>query len=204
MPLNQPKYVKSVCIFCGSRSGRDPVHKNAAIELGQLLAKNRIRLVYGGGHVGLMGIIADEVLTNGGHVTGVIPEFLERLEVGHNGLTEKIETNSMHVRKQRMFDLSDAFISMPGGLGTLDETFEIITWKQLRLHNKPIIIMDNCGYWQPLEALIQSTINDGFADPQATQLYSIVDGPDQALKALEINTSHPETFAAETAKPERF
>jgi len=204
MTIKQPKYVKSVCIFCGSRPGTNPVHRNAAIRLGQLLSKNGIRLVYGGGHVGLMGIIADQVLENGGQVIGVIPEFLERLEVGHDGLTEKIKTDSMHTRKQRMFDLSDAFISMPGGLGTLDETFEIITWKQLRLHNKPIIIMDNDGYWQPFEELIQSAINGGFADVKAAQLYTTANGPDQALKALEIDVHQPQISSLDTAKPERF
>jgi len=197
-------HIRAVCVFCGSRFGANTRFKKTAARLGQLLAENNIRLIYGGGHVGLMGTIADNVLENGGKVTGIIPEFLESLEVGHDGLSEKIETDSMHSRKRRMFEMSDAFLTMPGGLGTLDETFEIITWKQLRLHNKPVIILDDNGYWQPFQKLITSTIENGFADESAARLYTTVNSADEAISVLKSGTPQHPGQGPGTAKPERF
>jgi len=152
--------ISSLCVFCGSRVGNDPAYSAVARELGAEMAKRNIRLVYGAGNIGIMGELAEEVQCNGGKITGVIPEFLDRLEVGRKESDEFIVTTSMHDRTARMFEASDAFVSLPGGLGTLDETFEIITWRQLGLHDKPIIILDVNGYWSPLSALIESSIDN--------------------------------------------
>ena len=142
--------IKSVCVYCGSSSRVRQSYKDAAVELGLILAREGIRLVYGGGQVGIMGIIADTVLKNGGEVTGIIPHFLNESEVGKADVTELIAVDSMHVRKQIMAEKSDAFIVLPGGFGTLDEFFEILTWRQLKLHDKPIVIADVESYWAPL------------------------------------------------------
>ncbi len=166
--------IKSLCVFCGSREGVDTAYREAAIRLGELMAAAGVRLVYGGGSIGLMGVIADTVLAAGGEVTGVIPDFLMDDEVGHHHLTEQIITGSMHDRKRRMFELADGFVVMPGGLGTLDETFEIVTWKQLRLHDSPIIILDVGGYWTPLRALIDGIIEAGFAPLPTSSLFQVV------------------------------
>ena len=122
--------------------GADPVHEAAARRLGEQMAERGVTLVFGGGRIGLMGVVADAVLAGGGRAIGVIPEFLKDLEVGNDDVTEQIVTGSMHERKTRMFELSDGFVVLPGGLGTLDETLEIITWKQLRLHSKPVVIVN--------------------------------------------------------------
>ena len=137
--------IQSVCVYCGSASDGPESHRNAAAQLGAALAENNIRLVFGGGHVGLMGIAADAALAAGGEVIGVIPDFLRDRELGHEGCDDLIVTPSMHSRKQKMAELSDGFAILPGGLGTLDEAFEIITWKQLNLHDKPIVIADIDG-----------------------------------------------------------
>ena len=139
----------SLCIYCGSRAGKDPVHRAAAERLGTLLGERGVRMVYGGGRVGLMGVAADATLAAGGEVIGVIPEHLHQREVAHHGIGELVVVGSMHARKERMFDLADAFAVLAGGLGTLDEAIEVITWKQLGLHRKPIVLLDGNGYWRP-------------------------------------------------------
>lgn len=179
------KSITSLCVFCGSRFGGDPAYEETARELGAVMADRGIRLVYGGGSVGLMGVVANSVLENGGEVTGVIPQFLQDLEVGKSDVTELIITDNMHSRKHKMFDLSDGFISLPGGLGTLDETFEIMTWKQLKVHAKPIIILDVAGYWSDLTHLIDATIDKGFADQSAHQLYQIAQNTAEVFAALD-------------------
>jgi uncharacterized protein (TIGR00730 family) len=176
--------ILAVAVFCGSRSGNDPAYSTAAQALGQGLARAGIRLVYGGGRIGLMGIMADAALAEGGAVTGVIPEFLTRREVAHAGITELVVTDSMHSRKQRMFEAADAFISLPGGLGTLDETIEIITWRQLRLHAKPILICDVAGSATPFLAMIDAAIQSDFAASEARQLYEVLDGVPAVLQRL--------------------
>jgi len=176
--------IRSLCVLCGSRDGSDPVYRQAAIDLATLMVQRGVRLVYGGGSIGLMGVIADTVLAEGGEVVGVIPDFLIRWEVGHCKLTELIVTDSMHDRKRKMFEMADAFVVLPGGLGTLDETFEIITWKQLRLHDCPIVVFDVDGYWAPLMALIQHAIGTGFAHPGTLDLFSVVDTPEAVLDAV--------------------
>ena len=138
--------IASLCVYCGSRFGERPDYRETAVHLGQEIARQGIRLIYGGGHVGLMGAVADAVLEAGGHVVGVIPKHLQDWEVGHKGLTEMHVVDSMHSRKQLMFELSDGFVALPGGIGTLDETFEIMTWRQLRLHDKPLVILDQDGF----------------------------------------------------------
>lgn len=177
--------ISAICVFCGSRTGSDPAYENAARTLGRLMAEKDIRLVYGGGHVGLMGVIADAVLDAGGQVTGVIPDFLRRREVGRDDLTDLVITDSMHSRKQRMFELADAFVALPGGLGTLDETIEVATWKQLGLHAKPIVILDAAGYWGALSALLTSVVKGGFAYGDIQTLWSVVDSAEQVFDAID-------------------
>ena len=167
--------IRSVCVYCGSSSRVPDSHKRAAQELGRLLAERGIGLVYGGGRVGLMGIIADTVLEGGGEVVGIIPHHIQALEIEHTQLTELHVVDSMHTRKRMMFDRSDAFIALPGGLGTLDEVFEMLTWRQLKLHDKPIIFVDHDGYWQPLLQTIEHMIRVGFVRPEHRGLYDVVD-----------------------------
>jgi uncharacterized protein (TIGR00730 family) len=176
--------ITAVAVYCGSRTGDDPAYRIAAQALGEGLARAQIRLVYGGGGIGLMGVLADAVLGAGGEVVGVIPEFLTRREVAHGGNTELIVTDSMHSRKLKMFELADAFISLPGGLGTLDETIEIITWRQLGLHSKPILICNVAGSAAPFLAAIESAIAAGFAGPEVRELYQVLDGPEAVLRRL--------------------
>ncbi len=183
--------IRSVAVFCGSRMGTDPDYAEAMRTLGRGLAAAGIRLVYGGGRIGLMGILADAAVEAGGEASGVIPDFLQRLEVAHQGLTDLEITDTMHSRKKRMSDLADAFVTMPGGLGTMDETIEIITWRQLKLHDKPILICDVNGSARPLLAAIEATIDMGFAHPSARELYEPVDGVAAVLARL---TALPETL----------
>ena len=190
--------ISSLCVFCGSKTGQDPAHGAAAQRLGELMAARGVTLVYGGGRIGLMGIVADAVLAGGGRVIGVIPEFLKDLEVGNDSVSEQIVTESMHERKTRMFELADGFVVLPGGLGTLDETLEIVTWKQLRIHSKPVVVLNSGGYWSALSDLVRSTIDGGFAHPAVEELFTVVDAADDVFKALaaqpepreEVLTSH--------------
>jgi len=177
--------IRSICVFCGSKTGADPAYEAAALKLGDMIAERGIRLVYGGGCIGLMGLVAERVAAGGGEVIGVIPDFLMKLEVGNEKVGELIITDSMHSRKRRMFELSDGFVSLPGGLGTLDETFEIITWKQLQLHAKPIVVLDVAGYWNGLGRLVEDTIEGGFAHAKVRDLYSAVSTPEAVFAALE-------------------
>ncbi len=174
----------SLCVFCGSKKGADPAHAAAARRLGQLMAEKGVRLVFGGGRIGLMGVLADAVLAGGGRVVGVIPEFLMALEVEHTGVDEIIVAGSMHERKRRMFELSDGFVVLAGGLGTLDETLEIVTWKQLQLHAKPVVVVNTGGYWSGLTAMVRQTVDGGFAHAGVMELFSVVDTPDEVFAAL--------------------
>lgn len=176
--------IRSVAVFCGSRPGRSPAYRAAAQQLGEGLARAGIRLIFGGGRVGLMGAVADATLAAGGHVIGVIPDFLQQSEVAHAGLQELIITDSMHTRKRRMFELSDAFVSFPGGLGTFDETFEILTWRQLRLHDKPILVCDVDGSAAALLGLIEASILDGFAPADAAEFFEVARGVPALLDRL--------------------
>jgi uncharacterized protein (TIGR00730 family) len=175
---------RTVCVFCGSSDLAARSHRLAAARLGRRFAHAGIELVFGGGRVGLMGVIADAALAAGGRVVGVIPDHLVKDEVGHGRVSELIVTRTMHERKQTMFARSDAFVVLPGGPGTLDETFEILTWRQLRLHDKPVVICDLGGYWTPLTALIDHMIRRRYLRPDFRSFYSVVPGVDAVLPAL--------------------
>jgi hypothetical protein len=178
--------VQSVCVYCGSSSRVAESYREAARQLGEALARQGIELVYGGGRIGLMGICADAALAAGGRVTGIIPRHLHDVEVGHQGATRLLVTENMHERKRLMFEMSDAFLVLPGGLGTLDETFEIVTWRQLALHDKPIIVVDIEGYWRPFRALVQHVVDEGFARPTVLSLFKVVPSIEEAFTALEL------------------
>ena len=176
--------IKSICVFCGSSSAVAEIHKDAARRFGAILAENGVRLIYGGGRIGLMGLVADGAAQAGGEVIGVIPDFLERIEVGNREINELVVTDSMHARKAKMYELADAFVTLPGGLGSLDETFEVITWTQLKLSAKPFVVVNIDGYWQPLLALIDHVIAAGFARPANRDILQVVDDVEAVLPAL--------------------
>lgn len=192
----------SIVVFCGSRAGRDPAWKEAAAELGQGLARAGCRLIYGGGRLGLMGVVADAVLDAGGDVLGIIPEFLTAMEVAHERVTELVVTDSMHSRKRRMFELADAFVTLPGGLGTLDETVEIITWRQLGLHDKPVFICNVGGWADALLGAFETAVNDGFAGQSARLLYDVFADVPAVLEALAAlpQTALPGQSAADSGR----
>ena len=154
--------IGSLCVYCGSRVGNDPRNVAVAAELGRLMAAAGVRLIYGGGSVGLMGTVADAVMANGGEVLGVIPKGLFRTEIGHPGITELVEVGSMHERKARMAAEADAFVALPGGLGTLEELAEIATWAQLGIHSKPVGVLDVDGFWAPLLEFLDGAVDAGF------------------------------------------
>lgn len=178
----------SVCVFTGSSLGNRPEYRQAADSFGRFLAKTERRLVYGGGAIGLMGVTADAVLALGGEVIGVIPEFLSRKEVRHDGLTALHVVASMHARKALMAELSDGFVALPGGLGTFDELCEILTWSQLGLHVKPVGLLNVLGYFDPWIAMMDRAIDDGFCRPEHRELY-VIDSDPAAL--LDRMTTHP-------------
>ena len=183
--------IRSAAVFCGSRVGADTIYAEATAELGRGLARAGITLVYGGGRIGLMGVIADAMLAAGGQVHGVIPDFLQRREVAHAGATRMEFTPSMHTRKARMFELADAFVVMPGGLGTFDETMEVVTWRQLGLHDKPILICDVAGWARPLLGVLEAAVLDGFADASALGLYEVVPDVPALLARLAVSDALP-------------
>lgn len=176
--------IKSVCVYCGSSSRVSERYRQLAERLGRLVAARGVDLVYGGGRVGLMGLAADAALAAGGRVVGIIPEHIQQLEVEHTGLSELLVVDSMHTRKRLMFERSDAFVVLPGGLGTLDETVEIITWRQLGLHDKPVVIVDDGDYWRPFIGLIDHMIDSGFARDEHRSLYAVVSSVDAVFDAL--------------------
>ena len=184
--------IKSVCVYCGSSINVDDDFKDAARAFGKILADNKIRLVYGGGKAGLMGIIADSVMQNGGEVIGIIPKHISDREIQHKGLTELHIVESMHVRKQMMVDYSDAFVVLPGGVGTLDETCEIITWRQLGIHDMPIVIANIKNYWTPFLSVIDHLVEQGFMRPQDKKTYMVVDDLNKILETL--TTAPKESF----------
>jgi uncharacterized protein (TIGR00730 family) len=176
--------IRSLCVYCGSSGAVAAQYRDAANELGAQLARAGIALVYGGGRVGLMGLLADAALAAEGKVTGIIPSRLSDAEVAHRGVTELIVVDSMHERKRLMAERADAFAILPGGIGTLDEMFEIVSWKQLRLHDKPILLVDIGGYWAPLLALLDHVIDTGFAGAQTRGLLQVVPSIAALLEAL--------------------
>jgi len=177
--------VQRVCVYCGSSGRVAEAYREVARRTGRLLAEAGMELVYGGGHVGLMGLAADAALAAGGRVVGIIPDFLHGRELTHKSLSELLVVGSMHERKQRMFERADAFAILPGGLGTLDEAFECMTWKQLGLHDKPILVVDIEGYWKPLLALIDHGIAAGFAPARMREAIQVVASAEALIAALK-------------------
>ena len=165
-----PRTFRRLCIFCGSSHGANPVYAEAAKTAGNELARRGIGLVYGGGNVGLMGVLADAVLAAGGHVTGVIPEALMAKEVGHRGLPDLRVVKTMHERKALMAELADGFVALPGGIGTFEEFFEIVTWAQLGLHAKPCALLNVNGFYDPLLRLVDHAIEEHFVKPKQRDL----------------------------------
>lgn len=174
----------NICVFCGSATGNNPVFADTARELGRLFAISSHSLIYGGGNVGLMGIVADAILDLQGEVIGVIPDFLLKREVAHTGLSRLEVVDSMHLRKKRMADLSDAFIAMPGGWGTLDELAEIMTWRQLGLINQPIGLLNVNKYFDPLIAQMRLMVSEGFLSSNSFALLQVESTPKALLERL--------------------
>ncbi|GAB5431584.1 MAG: TIGR00730 family Rossman fold protein [Epibacterium sp.] len=177
--------VTSVCVYCGSRMGAKPAYEAAARDFGTGLAEAGLRLVYGAGDVGLMGTVARAAQAAGGETFGVIPEHLVKQEVGKRDLTTYVVTETMHERKKVMLYNADAVVLLPGGMGSLDELFEAITWRQLGLHNKPIVVLNTEGYWEPLRALITHVVEEGFADAAHAAHLQWVNTPEAALASLQ-------------------
>jgi uncharacterized protein (TIGR00730 family) len=178
--------IRRLCVYCGSSGAVDRQYREAAAELGASLATAGIGLVYGGGRVGLMGLLADAALAGGGEVIGIIPSRLRDAELAHPGATELVVVESMHERKRLMAEKADAFAVLPGGIGTLDEMFEILSWKQLGLHDKPVLLADIGGYWAPLRALLDDIVTKGFARPEARELLGVVPTVATLMAALEV------------------
>jgi uncharacterized protein (TIGR00730 family) len=176
--------MKSICIFCGAGKARNPVYNDRARELGNLIAERNLKLVYGGASVGLMGTVADGVLEKGGEVYGILPDFLFKKEVGHTGIQKLEIVDSMHIRKQKMYESSDAFIILPGGIGTLDEFFEVFTWSQLELHNKPIGLYNINNYFNKLLNFISETIAEGFFSEDILKKLNISTHGEELLDTL--------------------
>lgn len=174
-----------ICVFCGSRDGARPAYKEVAVAWGSLLARRNIGLVYGGASVGIMGAVADAVLAEGGEVFGFIPSWLDRREIAHTDLTKLTVVETMHERKRLMGEASSAFVALPGGFGTYDELFEVLTWAQIGLHHKPIGILNTDGYFDPLLALVEHTIAEGFAQEANRALFVVNASPEGLLSDLE-------------------
>ena len=187
--------LRAVCVFCGSSAPADPRYRDAAHALGALVARKNITLVYGGGSQGLMGELADAALGQGGRVVGVIPVGLFAREENHTGLDELREVGSMHERKQLMYDLSDAFIALPGGLGTLEELAEVATWSHLGLHSKPVVLLDVGGFWEPLTAQLDRMVGAGLLTRASRDLIQQARSAEEALAILT---------GAQPAQPERW
>ncbi|MBA4208037.1 MAG: TIGR00730 family Rossman fold protein [Parvibaculum sp.] len=175
----------SLCVYCGSSTGSNPSYMAAADRFGHLMAQSGVRLVYGGGGVGLMGAVARAVLAGGGEVTGIIPKFLTEIEVQFNEVSELVVTDSMHARKQLMFERSQAFVALPGGIGTVEETIEMLTWAQLGRHSQPIVIANLNGFWDPMIELLDHIIKAGFARSNIRSIYSVVDKVEDILPRIE-------------------
>lgn len=176
--------IRSMLVYCGANSGSLPVYADTTRSFARMLANENIRLIYGGGSIGLMGILADEVLNAGGKVTGVIPDFLNVKEVGHTGLTEMHEVKSMHERKALMEKLCDSAVALPGGFGTMDEIFEMLTWAQLGLHSKPLGLLNVNGYYDHFVAQLDKMVEDGFLKKTNRDLIIVSESPEELLELL--------------------
>jgi len=180
-----PTKLSTVCVYCGSSDGNEPAFVEAGARFGGILARAGVGLVYGGASIGVMGAVARAVLAGGGRVTGVIPEFLSRVEVQLDEVTELVVTDSMHSRKWAMFERADAFVALPGGIGTLEEVVEMLTWAQLGRHDLPIVIANLDGFWDPLIELLDHIIKAGFARSSIRRVYSVVDRIEDILPRIE-------------------
>ncbi len=194
--------MNSVCVFCGSASGTNPVYAEVARELGRVLASRNLALVYGGGRVGLMGEVASATLAAGGTVIGVIPHSLAVKEIAQEDCTELIVVDTMHERKSRMADRSDAFVALPGGYGTCDELFEILTWAQLGIHNKPVAVLNVNGFFTPLLAWLDHVVTEGLLRPKHRELLLVAESVPELLSRLEAWTP-PEPLTKWVAPGER-
>lgn len=188
--------LRTVCVFCGSQSGARPEYEDAARDTARVLARRGIEIVYGGGHVGLMGALADEALAAGGRVTGVIPRHLMRPEVAHQGLSELVVVESMHERKRVMADRSDAFVVLPGGYGTFEEMFEMLTWLQLGLQSRPVGVIDTAQFFAALVGFLRHAAAEGFIRPQHWDLLIVEASPELLIERLDLHApqmmrSHP-------------
>ena len=195
--------MKRICVFCGSSLGGRPIYQEAAQELGKAIAQHQFSLVYGGANVGLMGVVADAVLANGGEVIGVIPEFLVTKELAHAGLTQIHTVASMHERKALMEELSDAFIALPGGYGTFEEFCEILTWAQLGLHKKPQGLLNIEGYYDPLLTLFDNAVTEQFLKPNLRSLVLEADNPETLFEKMAAYTPpHADKWQGLPVKPD--
>jgi len=185
--------LRSICVFCGSSAGRSAAFRSASLALGDALVSSNCSLVYGGAHIGLMGAVADRVLSSGGRVVGVIPQSLVDVEVAHSGLTELHITDGMHERKAKMADAADAFIALPGGIGTLEELFEILTWAQLGYHTKPIGLLNVDGYYDSLLSFLDNMVSQGFAKASHVALLQIAADPADLMQRLKSAAPLPES-----------
>lgn len=176
--------MNNLCVFCGSSTGNDPVYGKVALELAELIVNEDLTMVYGGGSIGIMGIMADRIISRGGKVIGVIPRFLYDLEVGHDEVTELIIVNSMHERKQRMAEISDGFIALPGGFGTLEEMSEILTWIQLKLIKKPIGLLNTQGYYDDFLKFLDNMVTSGFLKLNNRNILMASDNPHDLLEKV--------------------
>ena len=177
--------IRSICVYCGSGAGTDPAYREAAAQLGREMAQAGIRLVYGGGSVGLMGIVARAVLDNGGDVTGIIPKFLKEREEMLEEAHELVVTGDMHERKRLMFEKSDAFVALPGGIGTLEETVEMMTWAQLGQHHKPVLLANINGFWEPFRQLLEHMRRDGFIRNGLDVTYHVAESAGEIIPYLQ-------------------
>lgn len=190
--------ITSVCVFCGSHYGADPRFRAEAKRIGEIAGANGLRVIYGGGRVGLMGATADAGLAAGGTVVGFIPARLLEREVAHRAITELVVTHDMFDRKNRMIGTADAFVVLPGGLGTLDELLEVVTLRQLGYHDKPVVLVNTGGYWDPWLTLVERVVEQGFAAPEVKQLFSVAASVDDAARLLGLAVG--ETSALRTAE----
>lgn len=177
--------MKSVVVFCGSGDGYDETYRETAYNLGNILATRKVRIIYGGSRIGMMGALADGALENGGVVIGVIPTFLQTKEVTHHGLTEIIKVNTMHERKVKMHELSDAVITLPGGWGTMDEMFEMLTWAQMGLHQKPLGLLNINGYYDSLQALTDNMVREGFLNEDVNRMLMVSTNIEDLLQMMD-------------------
>jgi uncharacterized protein (TIGR00730 family) len=188
--------IKALCVFCGSSIGSRQDYRTAAVELGKLLAEGNIQLVYGGGNVGLMGIVAKSCMDAGGEVIGIIPQALFEKEHGHRGISRLEVVSTMHERKARMAELADGFMALPGGIGTFEELLEVLTWCQLGIHRKPVALVNVAGYFDPLIALLDNAVGEGFLSQKHRRLLIVDDRPQAAVAQLLNADLRPITSSA--------